>query len=108
MKILCLCRKGNSRSVALVWILKEKMGHEAIATGMEVISKETKEMLCDWAEVIILVLKKYKYQIPAKYQHKLKVWDVGPDTYPDIYFRGFDKRLIRMFNDYIKSEWKGD
>ena len=97
MKILCLCHRGNSRSVALAWILKDHMGHEAIATGMEIMSPETKEMLFNWAERIILVDKILESEIPEQYKGKLKVWDVGPDRF----FRGFEKDLLEMYQNYI-------
>ena len=103
MKIVCLCQRGNSRSVALAWILKDKMRemkHEVIATGMLVTSRQTRRMLYDWADLIILVVGRYKHWIPEEYHHKLRVWDVGSD----IYFRGFDDGLIKMFEEYIKNE----
>jgi len=103
MKILCLCHRGNSRSVALAWILKDKMRemkHEVIATGVGVVSRKTRRMLYDWAELVILVDKRYKHWIQEKYWGKLKVWDVGRD----VYFRGFDEKLIEKFEKYIKLE----
>lgn len=100
MKILCLCQKGNSRSAALTWYLRKYMGHETLAAGMRTTSEETKKVLFNWAEMIILVVKEYKGEIPRKCWNKLKVWDVGRD----IYFRGFDERLINKFKNYIKLE----
>lgn len=101
MKILCLCHRGNSRSVALAWILKEERGHEAIASGVDVIGEDTRKMLYDWAEKIILVDKRYEHWIPTEYRKKLWIWDVGRDSY----FNGFDKKLIKKFNRYI-DEYK--
>ena len=100
MKILCLCHRGNSRSVALAWILKDHMGQEAIATGMEIMSEETKKMLFDWAERIILVDKNFLPEIPEKYRDKLKIWDVGPDRF----FRGFEQSLLDTYVKYINEE----
>lgn len=90
-KILCLCQRGNSRSVALAWYLKDKVGHEAIAIGMTASSRQTREMLYKWADLIVLVIgDRYKHWIPEEYHRKLKVWDVGSD----VYFRGFDHELM--------------
>ena len=100
MKILCLCERGNSRSVALAWILKDHMGHNAIASGMRTMDDETKEMLYNWAERIILVDKTFEDEIPVEYKTKLKVWDVGPDRF----FRGFEQSLLDTYVKYINEE----
>ena len=101
MKIVVMCKIGNSRSVALAYLLK-KMKHEAIAIGMHSTKRSTRKMLYDWADLIILVIseKKYKHWIPEEYHPKVKVWDVGPD----IYFRGYDKGLLQIFKNYIKKD----
>jgi predicted protein tyrosine phosphatase len=100
MKILCICARGNSRSVALGWILKDHLGHDAIAMGIEVASPETQNMLFDWAEKIILVDKTFENKIPNKYKNKLKIWDVGGDRF----FRGFEPELLNMYTNYLNTE----
>lgn len=101
MKIICMCKAGNSRSVALAYILKERFKHEAIAIGITTTSRKTRRMLYDWADVIILVIdERFKRWIPEEYWDKLKVWDVGRD----IYFRDYDHALKEKFNNFIKSE----
>ncbi len=99
MKILCVCARGNSRSVALAYILKDQMNLDAIAIGIEAASEETKEMLYKWADKIILVDKTLD-KIPEKYRSKLKIWDVGRDRF----FRGFEPELLQIYTDYIKKE----
>ena len=99
MKILVLCERGNSRSVALAWILKDHMGHNAIATGMRTTDDDTKKMLYDWAERIILVDKTFEDKIPEGYKSKLKIWDVGPDRF----FRGFEQDLLDTYVKYINE-----
>jgi hypothetical protein len=101
MKILCMCQQGNSRSVALAYLLKENK-HESIAIGMLSTSRKTREMLYGWADLIIMVIseKRYRHWIPGEYQHKVKVWDVGHD----VFFRDFDFSLKKTFRDYIKRE----
>ena len=100
MKILCLCERGNSRSVALAWILKDHMGHNAIASGMRTMDDETKELLYNWADRIILVDKIFESEIPGQYKPKLKIWDVGPDRF----FRGFEQSLLDTYVKYINEE----
>jgi hypothetical protein len=102
MKILCLCQKGNSRSVALAWYLKQKhqIKHEAIAAGMVTTSRSTRKMLYEWAELVILMVPRYRHWIPSEYDSKIVECDVGTD----IYFRGFDKNLIKKITEFIKNE----
>ena len=100
MRILCLCERGNSRSVALAWILKDHMGQNAIASGMRTMDDETKELLYKWADRIILVDKNFEPEIPEQYKLKLKIWDVGPDRF----FRGFEQSLLDTYVKYINEE----
>ena len=100
MKILCICERGNSRSVALAWILKDGMNQEAIAVGLRTMGQETKDLLFRWADRIILVDKRLEFEIPEEFRHKTKVWDVGPDRY----FRGFEPELLDMYQHYLNTE----
>lgn len=65
IKILCICDGGNVRSVAMVQYIKElngkweerkedfKLTNDAIAIGEKETSKETMDMLRNWADKII-------------------------------------------------------
>ena len=96
-KILCVCERGNSRSVALAWLLKE-IGHEALAIGMYTSSRETQKMLFEWADTIIVVDAQISF--PIECVKKITVWDVGKDQY----FRSFSPELIRQFITYMKKD----
>ena len=102
MKILCLCQKGNSRSVALAWYFKQRHQpkHEALAAGMVTTSRETRKLLYDWADLVILTAGRYRHWIPDEYGHKLLVWDVGTDRF----FRGFSDELIGMYSKFALAE----
>lgn len=100
MKVLCICQKGNSRSVALAWLLKQKYKMDAIAIGIRTCSQETKNLLYEWADAIILTDKKYTREIPERYTEKLKVWHVGTD----IWFKGYDKGLVEMYRAYMRDD----
>ncbi len=100
MKILCICQRGNSRSVALAYIFKDVLNQDALAMGIESASDETKEMLYGWADIIILVDKSFKDEIPGEYRDRLRVWDVGPDRY----FLGFHPDLLGQYDEFIKNE----
>ena len=95
-----MCRRGNSRSVALAYLFKHKLKYEAIAVGLHQHSAETYKMLYDWADWIIVVDKKLAYRVPAEYSDKLKVWDVGSDRW----FKGFDESLTNQFTAYIRRD----
>lgn len=97
MKVLTICERGNSRSVCLAHILKD-IGHDALAMGILSASEETKEMLFEWAEKIILVDKRFEDKIPEKYKGKLVIYDVGPDRY----FMGHHPELDQMFKNYLQ------
>lgn len=100
-KILCLCSRGNSRSVCLAWMLKDMMGlPDVIASGLDILSDESKKMLCDWADKIIVVDETLKDKVPEDSRDKMVVWDVGGDKY----FRGFEQELIEKYANYINKE----
>lgn len=92
MKVLCLCQKGNSRSVVLAWLLRKQFGHETLAAGMVAARRETRNMLYQWADRIILVVPRYQHWIPEEYRHKLRVIDAEGDP-----FKGHDEALLRRY-----------
>lgn len=99
-KIVTVCARGNSRSVALAFIFKDVLGHDAVAIGIESAGDDLKELLFTWADKIILVDETFKDLIPNKYKDKLLVWHVGVDRF----FRGFEPDLLDMYKDYIEKE----
>ena len=89
MKILCVCQRGNVRASGLAYILKDRDGHDALACGWETNFGETLEMLCEWADKIIVLESYFKNKIPIKNQGKVEIFDVGIDrwgtpTHPEL------------------------
>jgi hypothetical protein len=76
-----MCAGGNVRSVALKYILKYKYGHECLACGQDANSPETIDMLCNWADYVIVVTENYKNFIPEKYHSKLLCYEIGIDRF---------------------------
>jgi hypothetical protein len=76
------------------------LNQDAIAIGTETASEETKRILCDWSDIIILVDATLQDEILQKCGDKLRVWDVGPDRY----FRGFDLDLLQQYQDYLNGQ----
>ena len=84
----------------MAWLLKNK-GHDAIAVGMRCMGRDTRKMMLDWAELIILLHEKCQEGIPREYWHKLKIWEVGRE---DLYFREQNKELTEILNNNIQRE----
>lgn len=97
-KILCVCQGGNSRSVHLAYLLKYRYGVDAIACGWEGNEPATVEMLCEWAERIIVVEAFMKPKVNEEFQHKVRIFDVGPDRFfqPNV-------ELLEIFDDMIQN-----
>ena len=76
-----MCAGGNVRSVALKYLLKYKYGHESLACGQDANSAETIEILCNWADYIIVVTKDYLTFIPEKYKDKTFCYEIGVDRF---------------------------
>ena len=98
MKILTVCDQGNNRSVQFAHLLKY-LKNDTIPIGLKTTTKETLDMLFEWADTIILTEEKQRDDIPETYHDKIRVWDVGPDNYP----RPFNKELYEMARKIIKD-----
>jgi galactitol-specific phosphotransferase system IIB component len=80
MKILTICSHGNTRSVALAYILKTLFKQEAIAIGAEEISGETGKMLYEWADKVVYLDK----EVLPKFWYgggKITMFNVGKDVW---------------------------
>lgn len=95
MKILCICEHGNVRSVALAYLIKTIYKHEAIAIGWKNVSKETKEMLFNWADKIIYL----DYNVPGKLNNKEFQLNVGEDIWHDPYHQGLQHKLLKRLKE---------
>ena len=100
MKVLCTCENGNSRSVALAYILKRQYGFDALAMGLHVSMPQTKDMLFDWADQVVLTDATLIGEIPNRVLGKLKIYDVGEDRY----FKGFKRELLDQFRQYLEND----
>ncbi len=80
-KFLCICDGGNVRSQAMVVALKELHRQEAIAIGRWRVSPLTMEMLCSWADKIIVMQPHMVESVPAQFHGKTVCVDVGEDRF---------------------------
>lgn len=76
-----MCAGANVRSVALKYLLKYKYGHESLACGQDANSAETIDMLCNWADYVIVVTDEYAKFVPEKYKSKLFCYEIGEDRF---------------------------
>ncbi len=93
MKILCICDQGNKRAVYTRFLLGHK--HEALAAGVKTNSPETLQMLCEWADKILLAELGMRQYVHKDYYYKVdNRFEIGPDIYkPSI--KGNLKRIVR-------------
>ena len=98
-KVLCVCEHGNSRSVALAYLLK-RAGHDALAMGVTTASPMTADLLANWADVVILTDSQLLPKLSPFVAGKLKIYDVGDD----LYFRGFDKGLLALLQAHLERD----
>lgn len=101
MKILALCQGGHVRSVSAKFILHYgQMGtpygkgplHDVLCCGWQSNSKETKLLLFEWADKIIIMDEKFRQFIPSIYHDKLLVFHVGDD----VFGAAFHPELMKM------------
>lgn len=96
-KILTLCAGGNVRSVGCRYLLHYKYGHEVLACGQDANTQETREMLYKWAEYIIVMSEEYRKFVPAEYDSKTFIYEVGPD----VFGYAFHPELLDKCNELI-------
>src|SRR3990167_9402239 len=83
MKILTVCERNNNRSVVLASILREERGErDVISCGIQTFSAETLNMLCEWADKIVLVDEMLRYQFYFDpYVAKIVIIPLGGDRW---------------------------
>ena len=80
MKFLTVCMGGNVRSAAMAWELKDA-GQDAIPIGVGYNSEATINMLCEWADYIVIMHSPLSKYIEPRFGGKFRIVDVGQDTY---------------------------
>lgn len=108
MKILTMCRGGHVRSVGLKYRLHYLVeeGHDVLACGWESNSQETREMLYDWADYIIVMSKEMAQYVSEKWHNKpdgtrkLFCYDVGEDRFMNPFHPELQKMLEGMVNSH--------
>ena len=102
-KFLCICQGGNSRSVALSFVIKYGTKHEALAASWEKNSPETFKMLFEWADNIFVLQEKFRRYVPVELWKKLLVLDVGEDRWCN----GLHPELLKLCQYLLERDHKG-
>ncbi len=102
MKVVTMCQGGHVRSVGLKYKLTYEYGHEVLACGWESNTPETRAMLFNWADVIVIMQSKFEQYIPAEFHNKpdgtrkLYCYDVGEDNYHNPFHPSLQANLKHM------------
>ena len=103
MKILTVCEHGNVRSVACAYLIKSIYKHDTLACGVKETSEETKKMLYDWADKVILMDKSLllEFGYLDREKNKLSILDVGKDVWHNSNAQELHHKIlkqIKLFN----------
>lgn len=105
MKILCVCERGNNRSVCLARILKDYYGHDAIAIGSETNGVDILITLSSWADMIIVLDKRIDI-VGKNFHEKLLLWDIGPDVWGINFHPELERKLLSYIRRDKPMEWE--
>jgi hypothetical protein len=94
MRVLCVCRRGHTRSVAMATALAGR-GHEAVAVGWEV-APSSLSVLEFWAE-LVLVLDEHAWE----HLHGSNSKDM---EFEDVYGNPDHPDLIKLCRDLLDQE----
>lgn len=96
-KVLCVCKMGHCRSVALSRALHEQ-GYEAVAIGWGT-SGTALRLLCDWADVIAVMEARFIKFVPTDFKQKVVDFDIGRDRWKN----PFHKELTGIVATMLKE-----
>jgi hypothetical protein len=103
MKFLVICAGGNVRSRAFVHYLMYDLGQDALSASHDKQSEATLNMLCDWADRIVVVQPEYAARIRPTHRSKVKVMDVGPDNYGSCWHFLLQAKMRPMMDAWAKT-----
>jgi len=105
-KVLTMCAGGHVRSVGMRYLLTYKYGHEALDCGQDANSAESIDMLCNWADYVVVMTPEYAKFIPEKYhnkengERKLFCYDVGDDVFGYAFHPALQEMLVEMIEKH--------
>lgn len=102
-KALAVCAYGIVRSGCMAWNLKLGYDYDTITIGVGHTRPDTLEMLCDWADVIIVMQTEFARSIPPQHINKLKICDVGKDVWGDPKHPELGKLVTKWLSENFKK-----
>lgn len=98
MTVLCLCNHGNTRSVALAYLIKTIYKHDVLTGGVEENSDETLKMLFNWSDKIIALTPEAKNKVVEL------GWDaeslyVGDDVWHNPFAQELQHKLLKNLKE---------
>jgi hypothetical protein len=106
MRFLCVCEAGTVRSGAAAHGLKYYFGQEALTASHAKLKDDTLEMLCTWADRIVLMQPKFGDRISDQFKNKVKVLDVGQDTWGNPLDKGLMDKVLDLLQEWYFEDWK--
>jgi predicted protein tyrosine phosphatase len=102
-RVLCICRGGNTRSIAASFLLKYKYGCEALAIGMEKTTPETLSLLLQWSTAVLVFDKEAHRRIMMVrgWQH-VRTFHFVPLGH-DVWTNPLDMDLLRKCDEYLRQ-----
>lgn len=80
-----------------------RRGQEALSVSHDKQATETLAMLGAWADRIVLAQPHYVERIPVAHRHKIKVIDVGPDSYNSPWHFILQEQVQRLMAEWQKE-----
>jgi len=81
MKILCVCEGGFIRSVAMKHYFDRQNDTEALSVGIQLSTAPTLQMLCDWADKVVVAEEWMTKYLPVNSRKKQWLVGIGPDRW---------------------------
>lgn len=106
MKIVAMCQGGHVRSVGLKFLLRYTFGHDVIACGWEGNTEETRRMLFNWADAIVILQGVFISHVPPEFHNnpdgsrKLFCYDVGEDRFGTPFHPELQHMLLSMVQQH--------
>lgn len=99
LKICCVCRGGNTRSVAMKMILSRYLGHDAIACGVETNSPQTLEYIAKWADAVVIMEASLVARFPSPEHTPIYLFCVREDIWGTPFDSTLQAKIVRMLNE---------
>lgn len=100
IKILCVCNKGNCRSVGTRHCLNKRLYNNVISIGATNTSPYTLTMLCEWADKILLAKPYHIDYLPRGFENKV---DSNFTIGEDVWNNPLNRKLHELINEKLDS-----